>query len=109
MLFRSARLWLKEFKNKQFYLKPIGVTHIRFRINWRGFPGGSVVKNPSANAEDTGSIPDLPIFRVYHIACEILVLRPGIEPVSPALADGFFTTEPPGKPKVSVEQVKKED
>ena len=22
---------------------------------------------------------------------------PGIEPVSPALADGFFTTEPPGK------------
>jgi len=23
---------------------------------------------------------------------------PGIEPVSPALADGFFTTEPPGKP-----------
>jgi len=33
----------------------------------------------------------------------------GIGPVSPALADGFFTTEPPGKPKVSVEQVKKED
>ena len=24
---------------------------------------------------------------------------PGMEPVSPALADGFFTTEPPGKPK----------
>ena len=24
--------------------------------------------------------------------------RPGIEPVSPALAGGFFTTEPPGKP-----------
>ena len=24
--------------------------------------------------------------------------NPGIEPVSPALADGFFTTEPPGKP-----------
>ena len=23
---------------------------------------------------------------------------PGIEPVSPALASGFFTTEPPGKP-----------
>ena len=23
----------------------------------------------------------------------------GIEPASPALADGFFTTEPPGKPK----------
>ena len=24
-----------------------------------GFPGGSVVKNPSANAVDTGSVPDL--------------------------------------------------
>ena len=23
---------------------------------------------------------------------------PGTEPVSPALAGGFFTTEPPGKP-----------
>ena len=25
--------------------------------------------------------------------------NPGIEPMSPALAGGFFTTEPPGKPK----------
>ena len=25
---------------------------------------------------------------------------PGIELVSPALADGFFTTEPPGKPMI---------
>ena len=24
--------------------------------------------------------------------------RSGIEPMSPALAGGFFTTEPPGKP-----------
>ena len=24
---------------------------------------------------------------------------PGIKPASPALADGFFTTEPPGKPQ----------
>ena len=24
---------------------------------------------------------------------------PGIQPMSPALEDGFFTTEPPGKPK----------
>ena len=27
---------------------------------------------------------------------------PGIEPVSPALADGFFPTEPPGKPLLSI-------
>ena len=26
----------------------------------------------------------------------------GIEPMSPALAGGFFTTEPPGKPWISV-------
>ena len=26
---------------------------------WRGFPGGSVVKNTPANAENTGLIPDL--------------------------------------------------
>ena len=27
--------------------------------SWRGFPGGSVVKNPPANAGDAGSIPGL--------------------------------------------------
>jgi len=32
---------------------------------------------------------------------------PGMEPASPALASGFFTTEPPGKPCYSVE-VRKE-
>ena len=30
-------------------------------------------------------------------ACGILVPQPGIEPMSPALEDGFFTTGPPGK------------
>ena len=29
---------------------------------------------------------------------------PGIEPESPALADRFFTTEPPGKPKLKTEK-----
>ena len=28
--------------------------------------------------------------------------NPGIEPGSPALAGGFFTTEPPGKPLSSI-------
>ena len=28
---------------------------------------------------------------------------PGIEPESPALAGGFFTTEPPGKPYLALE------
>ena len=28
--------------------------------------------------------------------------NPGIKPESPALAGGFLTTEPPGKPKVAI-------
>ena len=28
---------------------------------------------------------------------------PGIKPASPALADGFFTTEPPGSPKATLQ------
>ena len=31
-------------------------------IKWRGFPGGSLVKNLPANAGDTGSIPGLESF-----------------------------------------------
>ena len=31
---------------------------------------------------------------------------PGIEPTFPALAGGFFTTEPPGKPKLILEEAK---
>ena len=30
--------------------------------------------------------------------------NPGIELISPALADGFFTTEPPGKPPPTIKQ-----
>ena len=30
------------------------------------------------------------------------LLDPGVEPASPALAGGFFTTEPPGKPRVAL-------
>ena len=30
------------------------------------------------------------------------LLDPGIEPASPALAGGFFTTEPPEKPETSL-------
>ena len=34
---------------------------------------------------------------IYPAACGILIPQPGIEPVSPALEGGFFTTGPPGK------------
>ena len=32
-------------------------TEIFKELKFKGFPGGSVVKNPPANAGDTGSIP----------------------------------------------------
>ena len=36
---------------------------------------------------------------LVYLLCSMCDLpRPGIEPISPALTDGFFTTEPPGKP-----------
>ena len=34
------------------------------------------------------------------------LLNPGIKPTSPGLADGFFTTEPPGKPFHSLREHK---
>ena len=34
------------------------------------------------------------------------LLDPGIEPESPALAGGFFTTLPPGKPVSQIEKIK---
>ena len=33
--------------------------YLAVKTNEQDFPGGSVVKNPPANARDTGSIPDL--------------------------------------------------
>ena len=35
--------------------------------------------------------------------------RPGIDPMSPALADGFLTTEPSGKSPISVSLLKIDD
>ena len=34
---------------------------MQFKNTYTGFPGGAVVKNPPANAGDTGSIPGLGI------------------------------------------------
>ena len=53
-------------KASQFYAvvtedKPIiyfSITNQPPKDQWPGFPGGSAIKNPPANAGDTGSIPD---------------------------------------------------
>ena len=36
------------------------MTQTRVKNFWRDFPGDLVVKNPPANAGDTGSIPGIP-------------------------------------------------
>ena len=44
-----------------------------------------------------------------HFLLQAIFSNPGIEPMSPespALAGGFFTTEPPGKPYVGKPAVK---
>ena len=38
------------------------------------------------------------VARAYLLCCMRDLPGPGIEPMSPALAGRFFTTEPPGKP-----------
>ena len=50
----------------------------------------------SMNTRCTGSVVE--VLRLScSMACGILVLQLGIEPMSPALAGGFLTTGPPGK------------
>ena len=59
-------LWWESFLKRPYLLFIQGVLFILWfstgsSLGWIrgwGFPGGSVVKNPPANAEDTGSIPD---------------------------------------------------
>ena len=42
----------------------------------------------------------------HRLSCSLDLPRPGIKPVSPALAGEFFTTEPPGKPTRTQKQCK---
>ena len=56
-----------------------------------GLPGSSVYGISRARTLEWAALPspgDLP--------------HPGIEPASSVLAGGFFTTEPPGKPKYTI-------
>ena len=54
----------------------------------------SVVAEPLPKPKNTGVKP---ISSLAHLP------KPGIESGSPALAGGFFTTEPPGKPHIYVQ------
>ena len=51
---KSLRDFLKDDGNMQKYVR-IQISYLR--LSTQGFPGGTVVKNPPANAEDTGSSP----------------------------------------------------
>ena len=66
---------------------------------WEGFPGGSEVKNPPANAGDTSSIPDLGWFHMPrgHWACVPQLLSQcarawALEPLSPCAANAEACT-----------------
>ena len=39
------------------YTRKLCIIYLESKCNWGDFPGGTVVKNPPANAGDTGSIP----------------------------------------------------
>ena len=47
----------KVFKSQKYSRNEILIKEIYSGKNYRGFPGGSVVKNPPANAGDMGSSP----------------------------------------------------
>ena len=54
---------------------------LAWKIPWMEGPGGLQSMGSLGVGHSPGDLPD-----------------PGIEPGSPALAGGLFTTEPPGKP-----------
>ena len=41
-----------------------------------------------------------------HFLVQSILWDPGMEPGSPALADGFFTNEPTGKPMIEIDGYK---
>ena len=63
--------------------------------------GSGVVASGLQSTGSVGVVHGLSCFTVYRNL-------PGsdIKPVSPALADGLFTTEPPGKPKTGLDLMK---
>ena len=51
-------------------MRTLKIVHVKkkifFKQSVRDFPGGTVVKNPPANAGDTGSIPGLGRFHMLR-------------------------------------------
>ena len=52
-----TEIQMKTTMQMRYYYSPI--RKLKFKKNFRGFPGGTGVENPPANAGDTGSIPGL--------------------------------------------------
>ena len=89
-------------------------------LSW-GFPGGSVVKNPPANAGDTGSIPGPGRSHLHSAttprgqATEAPALPPGkpphhnsrVKPCSLQLGKSQNGNKGPAQPKIKLNQIKK--
>ena len=56
--------------------------------------------NPMYYSPSGSSVHEISLGKNPEMTCHFLLqgIFSGIEPMSPALAGGFFTTEPPGKP-----------
>ena len=93
-------------------------------ITNKGFPGGSVAKNPSANAGDTGSIPDLArshLLQLLEPVCPGVCASRQEKPLqweahapqlessscSPQLQKSLSSTEDPVQPKINKQNYKK--
>ena len=67
--------------------------------HWGGFPGCRAQALGCVGVSSCGApAQELWLMGLVALSCVWGPPGPGMEPVSPALAGGFFTTEPPGKP-----------
>ena len=72
-------LWVhKEHFSRNSYMKYVFSFGLH-QSPWWGFPGGSVVKNPPANAGDTGSI--LGVGKIPHAEGQLSLCATTTEPV----------------------------
>ena len=56
-IFKDIKEWLNYKQKQEIKQKQVDLNNLLETLKIQDFPGGSVVKNPPANAGDTGSSP----------------------------------------------------